>query len=271
MIKDNYFVLNNGVKIPSVGFGTWQIPCDKATSAVLSALNHGYRHIDNAVAYGNCKEVGEGIKKSLLKREEIFITSKVPAEIKTYHQAKECIENALKDLDVDYIDLMLIHAPRPWVQMHDFSLKLYKENVEVYKALEEAYKEGKLKSIGVSNFMIDDIENILNNCEIVPQVNQICIHIGNTPLDLIEYCKKNNILVEAYSPIATGRLLNNEQVKLLADKYNVSIAQLCIRYCLEIGTLPLPKSDNEQHIKENIDVDFSIEKEDLEVLLKQRL
>lgn len=266
MIKDEFFILNNNVKIPKIGFGTWQIPCDKATSAVISALNNGYRHIDNAIAYGNGKEVGEGIKKSLLARDEVFITSKIPAEIKNYKDAKKCIDEALQDLDVDYIDLMLIHAPRPWAQMHDSSIKLYQENIEVYRALEEAYKEGKLKAIGVSNFAIDDLENILNNCEIVPQVNQICIHIGNTPSNLIHYCEEHNILVEAYSPIATGRLLNNERIKSIADKYGVSIPQLCIKYCLEINTLPLPKSDNESHIKDNIKIDFEIKKEDIDFL-----
>lgn len=266
MIKDEFFILNNGVKIPKIGFGTWQIPCNKATSAVVSALNNGYRHIDNAIAYGNAKEVGEGIKKSFLTRDEVFITSKIPAEVKNYQDAKKCIEEALQDLDVDYIDLMLIHAPRPWAQMHDNSIKLYHENIEVYRALEEAYKEGKLKAIGVSNFAIDDLENIINNCEVLPQVNQICIHIGNTPRELIDYCEKHHILVEAYSPIATGRLLNNEGIKLIADKYGVSIPQLCIKYCLEINTLPLPKSDNEDHIKDNIKIDFEITKEDIDYL-----
>lgn len=268
MIKDEYFVLNNNIKIPKIGFGTWQIPRDKATSAIISALKNGYRHIDNAIAYENGKEVGEGIKKSQLTRNEVFITSKIPAEIKNYQDAKECINRALQDLDVDYIDLMLIHAPRPWSQMHDNSVMLYDENIEVYHALEEAYKEGKLKAIGVSNFAIDDLENIINNCEIVPQVNQICIHIGNTPCDLIHYCEKHNILVEAYSPIATGRLLNDERIKLIADKYGVSIPQLCIKYCLELNTLPLPKSEKDTHIKDNIKVDFKIKKEDIELLLK---
>lgn len=270
MIKDEYFILNNGVKIPKIGLGMWQISNEDATPSVLWGLKYGYRHIDTAEAYGNEKGVGLAIKQSGVRREDIFITSKIHAHIKTYQEAKACIEQSLKDLDVDYIDLMLIHAPRPWDILWDPNApRMYQENIEVYRAMEEAYKEGKLKSIGLSNFFIDDVRNILENCEIVPQVNQICIYIGNTPMDVIDYCKENNILVEAYSPIATGRLLNNELVKSIADKYGVSVARLCIRYCLEIDTLPLPKSNKENHIKENIDVDFEISKEDMELLLKQ--
>ena len=147
--------------------------------------------------------------------------------------------------------------------------RYYKENLEVYKAIEEAYKEGKVKAIGLSNFFIDDVRNILENVEIKPVVNQICIYIGNTPIDLINYCKGHNMLLQAYSPIATGRLLNNEIVKSIADKYNVSITQLCIRYCLQLDTLPLPKSSKENHIIDNLKLDFEISKEDFELLLKQ--
>lgn len=267
MIINEYFVLSNGVKIPKIGFGTWQIPNDIAARCVKDALMCGYRHIDSAIAYGNEVGVGTGIKESNLKREDIFITSKIPAEIKSYEEAKKCINESLNRLDVDYIDLMLIHAPRPWANMRsDYEYKYYKENVEVYKALEEAYEAGKLKSIGISNFDKNDIDNILNNCKIKPHVNQICIYASHTPFDLIEYCHSLNILVEAYSPIGTGRLFKNEAVKLIADKYSVSIAQLGIRYCLQLNTLPLPKSVSKSHIEENKDIDFIISEEDMEAL-----
>lgn len=266
---NEFYTLSNGIQIPNIGFGTWQIDNDIASRCVLDALDSGYIHIDTAIAYGNEVGVGEAVKASNIKREDIFITSKIPAEIKTYEDAKRCIDESLKRLDVSYIDLMLIHAPRPWSLMGpNPTYRYFKENIEVYKALEEAYLEGKLKSIGVSNFDKDDIENIFSNCKIKPHVNQICVFIGNTPFDLIRYCKEQNILVEAYSPLGTGKLLKNEKAKIIADKYNVSIAQLGIRYCLQIGTLPLPKSVSKSHIEENKNVDFIISGEDMDILKK---
>ena len=268
MIKDETFLLNNNFGIPKIGFGTWQISDIDAENAVFCALKSGYLHIDTAIDYGNEVGVGKGIKKSGIDREKIFVTSKIPAHIKTYEEAKRCINESLTRLDLEYVDLMLIHSPRPWELLWDEKApRFYEENLEVYKALEEAYDEGKIKSIGLSNFLIDDVKNILNNVRIKPVVNQICVYIGNTPFELIEFCNNNNILVEAYSPIATGRLLNNKKIKEIADKYGVSTPNLCIRYCLEINTLPLPKSNNEEHIKNNLNVDFSISKEDMEYLL----
>ena len=162
---------------------------------------------------------------------------------------------------------MLIHSPRPWEGLWDSNYpRLYKENLEVYKALQEAYEDNKIKSIGLSNFFVDDVKNIIENVKIKPVVNQICVYIGNTPKELIDYCNNNDILIEAYSPIATGRLLNNQELINMANKYNVSVAQLCIRYCQQIGTLPLPKSKTKQHIKSNFEINFDIEKEDLEHL-----
>ena len=270
MVKDEFFVLNNGVKIPKVGLGTWQISDEDVTSAVITAINNGYKHIDTAIDYGNEKGVGKGIKKSKINRENLFVTTKIPAHIKTYKQAKQCIVESLERLQLDYVDLMLIHSPRPWEMLWDENApRYYQENLEVYKAIEEAYKEGKVKSIGLSNFFVEDVRNILENVEIKPVVNQICIYIGNTPLELINCCKSHDMLLQAYSPIATGRLLNNEVVKSMADKYNVSIAQLCIKYCLQIDTLPLPKSSKESHIIDNLKLDFDISQEDMEVLLKQ--
>ena len=261
------FDLNNGHKIPSIGFGTWQISNEDVTEAVLYTLKWGYRHIDTAIDYGNENGVGNALKLSNVDRKEIYLTSKIPAHIKTYEQAKQCIEESLKRLQVDYIDLMLIHSPRPWEGLWDSNYpRLYKENLEVYKALQEAYEDNKIKSIGLSNFFVDDVKNIIENVKIKPVVNQICVYIGNTPKELIDYCNNNDILIEAYSPIATGRLLNNQELINMANKYNVSVAQLCIRYCQQIGTLPLPKSKTKQHIKSNFEINFDIEKEDLEHL-----
>ena len=270
MISKQYFTLYNGVKIPCIGFGTWQISNDIVTEACLVAFKEGYIHIDSAKAYGNEEGVGKSIKLCGLKREDIFITTKVPAEIKTYEDAKRCIEESLKLLDTPYIDLILIHAPRPWDNMrYDYPYRYYEENVNVYRALEEAYEQGKVRSIGVSNFSIEDIENILKHNKIKPMVNQICVYAGDTPLDLIEYCKKQDILVEAYSPLGTGRVFKSDLLKQLADKYNVSIAELALRYTYQLGTLPLPKSVTPNRIKDNLYFDhFTISDEDMEMLKK---
>ena len=272
LIRDENFTLSNNNLIPKIGFGTWQIENDLASFSVKTALTNGYRHIDTAIDYGNEVGVGKGIKESGIDRKEIFVTSKIPASIKTYEEAKRCIKESLERLDLEYLDLMLIHSPRPWEILWDESApRYYEENIEVYKALEEAYFEGKIKNIGLSNFFIKDVDNILNNCKVKPVVNQICVYIGNTPLELINYCIDKNILVEAYSPFATGRITNNNTLKEIALKYNVSIPKLCLKYCLDINTLPLPKSTNYKHIIDNLDVDFDIDSKDIERLKKLKI
>ena len=261
------FVLTNGVKVPSLSYGTWLIKNSNAKECVKLALKHGYRHIDTAQAYGNEVGVGEGVRDSGLKREDVFITSKVLAEIKNYKKAKKSIDESIKKLGVDYIDLMLIHCPQPWALFRG-RRRFFKENVEVWKALEEAYKEGKVRAIGVSNFDIDDLNNIFNNCEIRPMVNQICVHIGNTPMDIIKFCQENDIVVESYSPIAHGAALKNPKIIEIANKYNVSVAQLCIKYTLQLDTISIPKASSENHIKSNTELDFTISDEDLIELIK---
>lgn len=258
--------LSNGVKIPELGLGTWFIDDDKVDKAVVSAVKIGYRHIDTAQAYGNERGVGAGIKACGIPREELFVTSKVAAEAKTYESAAKSIDETLNKMGLSYIDLMLIHSPQPWAEWREDGKRYFEENIQVWKALEDAYKAGKIKSIGVSNFLIDDLENLLANCEIKPMVNQLLIHIGNTPTKLIEYCKKHNIVVEAYSPIAHGEALKNEIIVAMAHKYGVSVAQLCIKYVLNLGTVALPKTSNEEHMQSNAKVDFEISAEDMEIL-----
>ena len=261
------FVLHNGVKAPALAYGTWLIKNENAANCVKMALDAGYRHIDTAQAYGNEEGVGEGIRLSGLKREEIFITSKVKAEIKSYKKAKQSIEDSLKRLGVDYIDLMLIHCPQPWALFRS-PFRYFKQNREVWRAMEEAYKEGKLRAIGVSNFLVDDLENIINNCEIKPMANQILLHIGETPVDVIKYCQENDIVVEAYSPIAHGRALKNDAIAEMAKKYNVSIPQLCIKYTLQLDTISIPKASSKEHIEDNMKLDFEISEEDMIKLMK---
>ena len=261
------FELLNGNMVPALAYGTWLIKNENAANCVKMALEAGYRHIDTAQAYGNEEGVGIGMRESGLKREEIYLTTKVMAELKTYKKAKKSIDDSLKRLGVDYIDLILIHCPQPWVLFRG-KRRFFKENIEVWRALEEAYKEGKVKAIGVSNFLIDDLENIMNNCEIKPMVNQILCHIGNTPMDVIKFCQENNIVVESYSPIAHGAALNNPAIKAMADKYHVSIAQLCIQYTLQLDTISIPKASSKEHIEDNAKLDFEICEEDMIELIK---
>lgn len=265
MILKEYFTLANGVKIPKLGLGTWFIGDDEVVQAVNEAVEIGYRHIDTAQAYQNERGVGEGIRTCGMERGELFVTTKLAAEVKSYEEAVVSIDTSLKTLGLDYIDLMLIHSPKPWMEFHE-SDPYFDGNRAAWRALEEAYAAGKLRSIGVSNFQPEDLDNILENCTVPPMVNQILAHISNTPRELIDYCKERQILVEAYSPVAHGELLKNREVQAMAEKYGVTVAQLSIRYCLELGMLPLPKTANPDHMRNNADVDFSIADEDMEVL-----
>jgi diketogulonate reductase-like aldo/keto reductase len=265
MVLNETYTLSNGLSIPKVGLGTWLIPDEEVASAVKSAIGVGYRHIDTAQAYGNERGVGEGIRSSGVPREQIFITTKVAAEIKNYDLAAASIDESLKKLDCGPADLIIIHCPQPWAEFRG-AKRYFKENKEVWKALEDAYLAGKVKSIGVSNFLIDDLENILEDCRIKPMVNQILLHIGETPSSLVKFCKQNDILVEAYSPIAHGKALNNEELARMAAKYGVTIPQLCIQYTLQQGTVSLPKSSNPDHIRSNVQLDYTISDEDMAAL-----
>lgn len=254
------------VTIPKIGLGTWCISNDEVSSIVKQAISVGYRHIDTAQAYGNEEGIGKGIRESGIHRTKIFLTTKIAAEYKTYESAMQSIDASLKKLQVSYIDMLLIHSPQPWSEVNQSSNRYLKENIQVYKAMEDALQQGKVKSIGVSNFLQEDLENILQHTTIKPIVNQILCHISNTPHALIEYCKQNDILVEAYSPIAHGEILKNLRLQEIAKKYRVSVAQLCIRYDLQLGTIVLPKSTSLEHLKSNLDIDFTISKEDMHIL-----
>lgn len=257
--------LSNGKKIPVLGLGTWFIDDGKVADAVVSAVKIGYRHIDTAQAYDNEKGVGTGIKACGIPREELFVTSKVAAEAKSYDTAAKSIDETLDKMGLPYIDLMLIHSPQPWAEWRN-DKRYFEENIQVWKALEDAYTAGKFKAIGVSNFLIDDLENLIAHCKIKPMVNQLLIHIGNTPAELIAYCKEQDIVVEAYSPIAHGEALKNKTIVAMAQKYGVSVPQLCIKYVLNLGTVALPKTANVEHMQNNASLDFEISDEDMEIL-----
>lgn len=264
---NNSMKLNNGVVIPQLALGTWLIDDDKVTDAVKSALQMGYRHIDTAQAYGNERGVGEGVRQSGIHRDEIFITSKVAAEHKSYESAAKSIDDTLALMKMDYLDMMIIHSPQPWKEVNQSENRYKKENHEVWRALEDALEAGKLRAIGVSNFLEEDVQNILKTARIKPQVNQILAHISNTPLDLIRYCQNEGIAVEAYSPVAHGEALKNPKIVAMAKKYGVSVAQLCIRYCIQLDMIVLPKTANPDHMRENADLDFEISQEDMKELL----
>lgn len=264
MFKETY-KLSNGVEIPKLGLGTWLLDEIQTVQAVRTAISIGYRHMDTAQAYINEAGVGEGIRSSGVARQELFVTTKVAAEAKTYQAVTQSIDESLRKLGLDYVDLLIIHSPQPWAEFRADN-RYFEENKEVWKAMEDAYKANKVKAIGLSNFLQDDVENILGSCEIKPMVNQILAHVGNTPLELIEFCQKNDILVEAYSPIAHGAVLDNPEVKTTADKYAVSVAQLCLRYAIQLGLVVIPKTANPNHMRNNAELDFVISDADMAAL-----
>ncbi len=267
-VLSDTFTLSNGVKIPALGLGTWQVPdggvCVRAVSA---ALECGYRHIDTAYAYGNEAGVGAAVSGSGLKREEIFVTTKLPAEIKDAGAAKKYLDLSLSALNFSYIDLWLIHAPRPWSEMGaGASYRYEKENAAIWKVMEGALKSGRCRAIGVSNFDAADLENIFACCSVKPHVNQIRFCVGDAKLELAGFCSENGIVTEGYSPLATGRILADTRLNKIASDYGKTVAQLCLRYLIERGVLPLPKSVHPKYIKDNTELDFVIEKSDLAYL-----
>lgn len=267
MILQETYKLENGVTIPKLGLGTWCIDNDKAAQAVRTAVALGYRLIDTAQAYKNEQGVGEGIRSCGVPREELFVASKVAAELKTYEAAAASIEETLKKMGLDYLDQMIIHAPQPWSEFRD-TKRYFAENKAVWRALEDAQAAGKVRVIGVSNFLQDDLENLLSDCRVKPMVNQILLHISNTDQDLLNFCKEQHIQVEAYSPIAHGEALKNPVIAQMAKKYGVSAAQLCVRYVLQLGTVALPKTADPQHMAENAAVDFVLTSEDMAALMQ---
>ena len=258
-------ILRNGVKIPQIGLGTWFIDDDKVANAIIEAVKLGYRHVDTAQAYGNERGVGEGIRKCGVDRKELFITTKIEAELKDYKSAYDSVIKSSEVMGLDYLDLVIIHAPQPWMEFRGKN-RFFKENIEVWKALEDLYDKGLVRAIGLSNFLIDDMENILTHCRVKPMVNQFLVHIRNTPFEVIDFCQKNEIAVEAYSPIGHGEILKDTEIKKIADKYGVSVSALCIKYCLELGTIALPKTASPAHMRDNVNVDFVLSKEDLDTL-----
>ena len=265
-ILEETYTLSNGVKIPKLGLGTWFINDGDAAEAVRQAAEIGYRLVDTAQAYGNEAGVGEGVRTCGVAREEMFVTSKIAAEAKSYDSAAKAVNDILSKTGLDYLDLVIIHSPQPWKDWRKDKKRYFAENVEAWRALEDAYEAGKLRAIGVSNFLEDDLRNILGNCAVRPMVNQVLCHVSNTPAELIGFCQGEGVLVEGYAPVAHGRVLKNRKISSIAGKYGVTVAQLCIRYDIQLGLVALPKTNNPAHMAENAAVDFEISGEDMQTL-----
>ena len=269
MMFNETYTLTDGTRIPKLGLGTWFIDDDKAAQAVREAVKLGYRLIDTAQAYGNECGVGEGVRTCGVPREQLFVASKVAAENKTYESAMASIDETLEKMGLEYLDQMIIHSPQPWAEFR-VEKRYFEENKQVWRALEDAQAAGKVRVIGVSNFLQDDLENILSDCRVKPMVNQILLHISNTNSELLAFCKQQGIQVEAYSPIAHGEALKSPAIVEMAQKYGVSVAQLCIRYVIQLGTVALPKTANPAHMANNADVDFEISAQDMETLVQMQ-
>ncbi len=261
-MKDTYR-LHNGVEMPCVGLGTWQTTDEVTKNAVLAALALGYRHVDTAAAYGSEGGIGAALADSGLKREEVFITSKLRNACHGYKSTLDEFEKTLKNLRTDYLDLYLIHWPNP-IQYR----AVWKEAMqETWRAFEKLYKEGRIRAIGVSNFMPHHIDALMETAEIMPMANQLKLCPGITQPEIVNYCREKGIVVEAYSPFGTGAIFKVPEMNDMSKRYNKSIGQLCLRWCLQNGFISLPKSANPMRIKQNGEIfDFELSKEDMDII-----
>lgn len=254
----NTYTLNTGTKIPSIGFGTWEIkPSSKAKEMVLAALEAGYRHIDTARIYGNEDGVGEAIRESGIPREELFVTTKVWNDDQGYERTIKACEESLRKLGFEYLDLYLIHWPATKVRH------------ESWQAMEKLYKAGVIRAAGVSNYTVDHLKELAERSDFMPAVNQVEFHpfIYDQQRELLEYCREHDIVVEAYSPISRLADTNNSAINEIADRHERTPQQIVLRWCLQHGTVPLPRSTNAKHVASNFEVfDFQLTKEDMEAL-----
>lgn len=258
------FTLGNGTEIPAVGFGTFKTADNQDESVIWEAIRQGYRHLDTASFYFNEEAVGKAVKESKIPREEFFITSKVWRDQLGYESTLKEFEKSCERLGTDYLDLYLIHWPRPT----DLNVEWKDLDVETWKAMEELYRAKRVRAIGVSNFLPHHLNNLMERTGIVPAVNQLEFHPGYMQKAAVDFSQRLGIQVEAWSPIGRARVLKEPILAELAAKYEVSAAQICIRFALQCGVLPLPKSSSPERMRQNLDVfDFQIEDDDMHRLM----
>ncbi|WP_026038882.1 aldo/keto reductase [Myroides injenensis] len=255
------YKLSNGVLVPKIGFGTWKLAeGDETVKTVLTALEVGYRHIDTAYFYKNEVSIGKALSETDIDRKDIFLTTKLWNADRGYDQTLKAFEISLNNLEVDYIDLYLIHWPAAAHQFEDWQ----QINSETWKAFEYLYNKGLVRAIGISNFQKHHLEPLIATADIKPMVNQLEFHPGFLQEDIINYCEKEDILVEAWSPLGRGNVLDNMELQRIAAKYNVSVAQLCLRWIIQKGHLPIPKSSSIERMKNNLNIfNFNIEDSDV--------
>ena len=255
--------LRNSYKIPCIGFGTWQLEeGEQAAESVRRAISCGYRHIDTAAAYHNERGVGEGVRTCGLPREQIFVTDKVWNTKRGYDKTMATFEKTMGRLGLDYLDLYLIHWPANAMQFPNWE----EINVDTWRALSELYDAGRIRSIGVSNFKPHHLRALME-CGIKPMINQIEFHPGLLQQETRDYCRANGIVVEAYSPLGTGKMLRNETLVSIASRYGKSVSQICLRWCLQHEVIPLPKSADPTHMRQNTEIfDFGISPEDMALI-----
>lgn len=258
------YILNNNMKVPSIAFGTWKFHNDETTVEIIkNAIESGYRYIDTAKAYGNEEVIGKGIKTSKIAREDIIIGGKLWNEDRGYDNIIKACQETIKRLECDYLDIYLVHWPAsPAVHEN------WKEiNQETWNAMEYLYEQGLVKAIGVCNFKVNQLEELIKKCKVKPMVNQIEFHPGFMQKEIVDYCKEKDILVEAWSPLGSGRMLKKEELKTVAQKYGKDVAQICIKWCLQNEVLPIPKTKDTDRMKSNLNVfDFEISAEDMQYL-----
>ena len=258
------YTLSNGVEIPCIGHGTFKAEeGEEAVSSTIAAIVVGYRHIDTAQGYQNEKSVGIAVKKSGIPREEIFVTTKLLTSKHGYDNTMGAFEESMRKLDMDYLDLFLIHWPNPI----NFRDNWQEANAGTWKAFEELYTAKRIRSIGISNFHPHHIDELMKTAKIAPMVNQIRLCPGDTQDEVVDYCRQRDILLQAYSPFGAGDIFEVPEMKSLSEKYGKTIAQICIRWSLQRGYLPLPKSVKTSRLKENADVfDFELDKSDVQLI-----
>lgn len=258
--KMKHYILNNGVEIPAVAFGTYKAADGKSADVIRTAIEAGYRYFDTASFYGTETYLAEAVRESGIARDEIFIASKLWKTEMGYDNVKSAFRRTLDNLKTDYLDLYLIHWPLPEPGYKDWK----QLDKETWKAMEELVREGKIRAIGLSNFLPHHIENILEDCTVRPAVDQIEYHPGYSQEAVVQYCKERDILVQAWSPIGRQRVLTEPLVQELAGKYGVSPAKICLKFAVQRGIIPLPKSSSMERMKENLDLwSFEMDEEDI--------